>query len=69
MITMNKTSIENQRIFLSSRKDLEVVGWGLENPYGVRILNPLEIIGRSLSLCNYNYTICLVPYANRGILY
>ncbi len=23
-------------------------GWGLKNPYGVRILNPLEIIGRSL---------------------
>ncbi len=24
-------------------------GWGLENPYGVRILNTLEIIGRSLT--------------------
>ena len=34
--------IENQCIFLTSRKDLGV-GWrGLENPYGVRILNSLE---------------------------
>ncbi len=32
-----KTSIESQRIFLVTGKD-----------YGVRILNPLEIIGRSL---------------------
>ena len=40
--------IKNQRIFLTTRKDLGVGGWGLENPYGVRILNPLEIIGRSL---------------------
>ncbi len=39
---------ENQRIFLSTCKDLGVGGWGLRNPYGVRILNPLEIIGRSL---------------------
>ncbi len=46
---MNKTSIENQRIFLATRKDLGVGGWGLENTYGVRILNPLEIIGRSLT--------------------
>ncbi len=45
---MNKMPIENQRIFLTPRKDLEVGGWGLDNPYGVRILNPLEIIGRSL---------------------
>ena len=42
-------SIENQRIFLVIRKDLGVGGWGLENPYGVRILNPLEIIGQSLT--------------------
>ena len=48
MITMNKMSIKNQRIFLVTRKDLAVGGWGLENPYGVRILNPLEIIGLSL---------------------
>ena len=40
--------IENQRIFLSTRKDLGVGGWGPENPYGVRILNMLEIIGRPL---------------------
>ncbi len=48
MITLYKTCIENQRIFLATRKDLGVGGWGLEIPYGVRILNPLEIIGRSL---------------------
>ena len=48
IITMNETSIEHQRIFVTSRKDLGVDGWGLENTYGVRILNPLEIIGRSL---------------------
>ncbi len=46
---MNKTFIENQHIFLRTRKDLVVGGWGLEIPYGVRILNPLEIIGRSLN--------------------
>ncbi len=40
--------IENQRIFLTTRKDFGVGEWGLDNPYGVRILNPLEIIGRSL---------------------
>ncbi len=45
---MNKMSIENQRIFLAPRKDLGMGGWGLDNPYGVRILNPLEIIERSL---------------------
>ena len=45
---MNKMSIENQRIFFAPRKDLGVGGWGLDNPYSVRILNPLEIIGRSL---------------------
>ena len=33
MITMNKTSIEKQH------KDLGIGGWGLENSYGVRILN------------------------------
>ncbi len=45
--------IENQCIFLTSRKDLGV-GWrGLENPYGVRILNPLEIIGRSLTVTGF----------------
>ncbi len=42
---MNKMSIENQRIFLASCKDLGVRGWGLKISYGVRILNPLEIIG------------------------
>ncbi len=39
-------SVENQRI----HKDLGV-GWrGLENPYSVRILNPLKIIGRPLTV-------------------
>ena len=42
---MNKMSTENQHIFLAPRKDLGVSGWGLDNPSGVRILNPLEIIG------------------------
>ncbi len=46
MIT--ETMWQYQRIFLTSRKDLGMGRWGLENPYGVRILNPLEIIGRSL---------------------
>ena len=45
MNTMNKTSIKNQHIFLATRKNKEVGGWGLLNPDGVRILNPLEIIG------------------------
>ncbi len=45
MITVNKTSIENQRVFLAICIDKGVDGWGLENPYGVRIINPLEIIG------------------------
>ncbi len=40
---------ENQHIFIATHKDLGVGGWGLKNPYGVR-MNPLEIIGRSLSL-------------------
>ncbi len=48
MINMNKMSIENQHIFLAPRKHLGVGRWGLDNPYGVRILNPLEITGRSL---------------------
>ncbi len=48
MITKNKMSTENQHIFLATLKDLEVGGWGLENTYSVRILNMLEIIGRSL---------------------
>ena len=43
-----KTFIENQRIFFIIRKDLGVGGWCLKNPYGVRILNPLDIIGRFL---------------------
>ena len=38
-------SIENQHIFLATRTDLGVGGWC---PYGVRILNPLKIIGRSI---------------------
>ncbi len=41
--------IENQCIFLTTRRALGMGGWGLENSYGVRILNPLEIIGRSLT--------------------
>ncbi len=41
--------LKNQRISLVTCKDLGVGGWGLDNPYGVRILNPLEIIGRSLN--------------------
>ncbi len=45
-----QVSTENQLIFLPSCKDLGVGGWGLKNPYVVRILNPLEIIGRSLKL-------------------
>ncbi len=49
MITLNKTCIENQLIFVATRKNLGVGGWGLDIPYGVRILNPLEIIGRSLT--------------------
>ena len=47
MITMNKSSIENQHIFLAL---VRIWGWwGLKNAYGVRILNPLKIIGRSLT--------------------
>ncbi len=45
---MDKTSIENQNIFLATRKDLGMGGWGLENVYGVRIFSRLEIIGQSL---------------------
>ncbi len=44
MITMNKTSTENQHIFLASRKDLGMGGWGLESvgnywtiPYEIHI--------------------------------
>ena len=48
MITVNKTCIENQHIFVGTCKDLGVGGWGLKNPYCVRILNLLKIIGRSL---------------------
>ncbi len=47
---MTKKSIKNQHNFLATRKDLGVGGWGLKNPYGVRILNPLEIIGQSLRI-------------------
>ncbi len=39
------TVLKNQRISLATCKDLGVGGWGLDNPYGGRILNPLEIIG------------------------
>ncbi len=49
MVLLSNYCIENQRIFLGTCKDLGVRGWGLENPYSVRILNPLEIIGRSLT--------------------
>ncbi len=41
--------IKKQRILLTARKDLGVGGCYLKNPYGVRILNALAIIGRSLS--------------------
>ncbi len=53
MITKNKMSTENQRIFLATRKDLGMGGWGLDNPYSVRILNTLEIIGRSLNCMEF----------------
>ena len=46
---------ENQRISLQICKDLGVGGCGLENPYGVRILNPLEIIGRALNGVQFQY--------------
>ena len=49
IITTTKKAIKNQHIFLATRKDLGVGGWGLKNPYGVRILNSLAIIGRSLN--------------------
>ncbi len=49
MVLSFKHFNKNQHVCLASRKDLVVGGWGLENPYGVRILNPLEIIGRSLN--------------------
>ncbi len=32
-------------------------GWGLENPYSVGILNPLEIIGRSLTEDQFGHRI------------
>ncbi len=44
---MNKMSIENQRIhgiFLAPRKDLGVGWWCLDNPYGLRILNPFKYL-------------------------
>ena len=47
MINMNKMSIENQRIhgiFLAPRKDLGVGWWCLDNPYGLRILNPFKYL-------------------------
>ncbi len=37
LVLFFKTCIENHRIFLVTRKNLGVGGWGLENPYGVRI--------------------------------
>ena len=45
ILTMTKKTIRNQHIFLATRKDLGVGGWGLKNPDSVRILNSLEIIG------------------------
>ena len=54
MSNINKMSIEYQHIFLAPRKDLGVGGWGRDNPFGVRILNPLEIIGQSLNHINNN---------------
>ncbi len=42
-------------------------GWGLENPYDVRILNALEIIGRSLIMfALFVETMILVPYTTRS---
>ncbi len=54
---MNKMSIENQRIFLAPRMDLGVGGCCLNNPCSVRILNPFEIVGRSLSGVVFQYEI------------
>ncbi len=62
MINMNNMSIENQHIFLAPHKDLGVGGWVLDNPYGVGILNPLEIIGRSLTEPLYCMRIPLPGY-------
>ncbi len=53
LITLSKTFIDNQHIFITTCKDLGVDGWDLINPYGVRILNLLEIIGRSLIIVNF----------------
>ncbi len=47
-------------ILLTTCKDLGVDGWCLENSYSVRILNPLEIIGRSLRRENKLLPACLV---------
>ena len=49
IITTTKKAIVNKHIFPATRKDLGVGAWGLKNPYGVRISNSLEIIGRSLN--------------------
>ncbi len=57
-----KTSFENQHIFFVTCKELGMSGWGLANPYDVRILNLLRIIGRTLraipnlALSLYNLT-------------
>ncbi len=55
MITMNKTSIENQCIFLATRGDKGV---------GVRILNLLEIIGRSLTGIPFEQLVVDMSYFN-----
>ncbi len=47
-----------------------VDGWGLHNPYGVRILNPLEIIGRSLKVSlNIIYLILIYIVLNYTVIW
>ena len=69
LVLFSNYCIENQRIFLVTRKDLGVGGWGLENPYSVRILNLLEIIGRSLRgiLLNIITLNGIIPCRGRGV--
>ncbi len=61
-------------IFLATCKDLGVGWWSLKNPYGLRILKPLKIIGRSLkkgefqgllkqTLCNNMAFIAYITYS------
>ena len=53
LVPLSATCIENQHVFLTTCKDLGVGGWGPVIPYGVRILNPLEIIGQPLTLFKF----------------